>query len=93
MRTGDYAELARRLGVFYSPTEVSDWMKSPHPQLGGRRPVDCQYFEVSRIIDRLESGAAERVRAALEAAETVEAAERGKDEEQRTEDCPYYAKR
>lgn len=57
MRRTDYADLKKRLLQFYSPEEADRWMRSPHPQLEGRRAVDSGYYEVRRIIERLESGA------------------------------------
>lgn len=57
MRRSDYTELKRRLLELYQEAEAELWMHAQHPQLGGRRPVDCLYQEVSQVIARLEGGA------------------------------------
>jgi len=57
MKIQEYADIAKRLAEFYSDDEATEWMTSPHPQLEGRRPVDCKFSEVAPILDRLESGA------------------------------------
>ena len=54
MRQSDYTELKRRLEQFYSPQYADDFMKSPQEHLGGRRPVDCLYTEVSQLVNRME---------------------------------------
>ena len=55
--TEEYGPLFRRLCQFYSWGEAHDWMRKPHPQLNGRRAIDCKFDEVAPILDRLESGA------------------------------------
>ena len=42
---------------FYGYDEAEYWLKSPHPQLQGRKPIDCSFAEVKAVVDRLKSGA------------------------------------
>lgn len=57
MRQSEYADLKKRLLVFYTDEEADKWMTSPHPLLEGRRAVDCYWNQVSRVIGLLEDGA------------------------------------
>ena len=41
----------------YSYNEAEHWLITPHPQLGGRKAIDCNFAEVKAIVDRLKSGA------------------------------------
>jgi hypothetical protein len=56
MTAAQIEHLRWRFEVLYR-AEVDMWLTLPHPQLEGRRPMDCSYVEVVRILDRLESGA------------------------------------
>lgn len=51
--------IRKRLGDFYSPPEILLWLRSPHPQLGGRKAVDAvmagEANKVHAILDRLNS--------------------------------------
>ena len=38
---------------FYNYDEAERWLISPHPQLGGRKAIDCSFAEVKAIVDRL----------------------------------------
>jgi len=42
---------------FYDADAARQWLRSPHPQLKGRKPIDCSYAEVMVIIDQLKAGA------------------------------------
>jgi uncharacterized protein (DUF2384 family) len=55
MRRSDYAIFIKRLLAFYTEDEAHEWMRSPHPQLEGRRAVDCMFWEVDRVIERLDA--------------------------------------
>lgn len=57
MKLDDMGDLRCRLLRFYTEDEAAVWLLSPHPQLGGRRAIDCERAEVEAVIDRLESGA------------------------------------
>ena len=57
MRASDYSELHKMLLTLYTPEQAHEWLRSPHPQLEGIRPVDSSYYKVRAVIDRLESGA------------------------------------
>ncbi|MEO0498958.1 MAG: MbcA/ParS/Xre antitoxin family protein [Pseudomonadota bacterium] len=52
--------ILERLMEFYEPDEIGEWMKSPHPQLGGISPSEALarggFDEVHEIIDRLDTG-------------------------------------
>jgi len=48
-----YAELREIM----SADKANAWLKAPHPRLGLRRPVDCDFTQVMRVIDQLKSGA------------------------------------
>jgi hypothetical protein len=57
MTEDEIALILKRLAAFYSLEEAQRWLNAPHPQLNGRRAVDCPLAEVLAIIDRLESDA------------------------------------
>lgn len=48
----------RRLMEYYEPDEADAWLNSPHPQLGGEKPINViaaeRGGEVGAIIDRLD---------------------------------------
>jgi putative toxin-antitoxin system antitoxin component (TIGR02293 family) len=52
--------VVERLSDFYAPDEARLWLQSPHPQLGGERPVDVinagRALDVLEVIERLDSG-------------------------------------
>lgn len=46
-----------RLRKLYTRDEADQWLHSPHVLLGGERPIDALYADVSRIVEQLETGA------------------------------------
>lgn len=57
----DLSHVTMRLGGYYAPEEARAWLHTPHPQLGGERPVDLvqegRTEEVTAILDRLDADA------------------------------------
>lgn len=51
------ANIRERLLEYYDEEEATEWMTRRHPQLDGRRPIECKPEEVERVLDRLDSGA------------------------------------
>lgn len=52
-------KLKTRLAEYYTPEEADMWIRSPHPQLEGQRPIDLmergEHEKVNEILDRLDS--------------------------------------
>lgn len=46
------------LMAFFDRALARQWLETPHPQLGNRRPLDCSYADVMAVIDDMKAGAA-----------------------------------
>jgi len=42
---------------FYDHDQAQQFLITPQPLLSGRRPLDCQFAEIMRLVDQLKSGA------------------------------------
>ena len=61
LRIADLHYVVRRLGEFYEPDDIRQWLYARHPQLEGERAIDLIHTnrtgEVLQILDRLDAGA------------------------------------
>lgn len=58
--TASRPPIMEQLMEFYEPDEIGEWMRSPHPQLGGKTAAEVMatgdFEALHEIIDRLDSG-------------------------------------
>ena len=61
MRLLELEYLAEQLAEFFKPEDVRHWLMAPHPELGGKAPMellrDNRFSDIRDVIERLRDSA------------------------------------